>query len=98
MNAFGPYQLGDDGGVSSSTRAYMQWRRRRRGNERLEGYAAYVLGAASDAPELGALVGAETAAFDEAGNSSSFWRPVAIGVATGVLTFLINRWLERTFR
>lgn len=99
MDAFGPYRLGDSTG--GSARFYPQWRRRRQWTQRgLEGYAAFLMGAA---PEQGqglapGLVGAEVAAFDAEAHPGSFLRPVAIGVATGVLTFLINRWLERSLR
>jgi hypothetical protein len=48
----------------------------------------------TNGPEVGALVGAET--------SASFGdvalRSITISVATGVLTFLINHWLEKMLK
>jgi len=78
---------------------YDAQRRRRRwaqGNRGLQGYAEF-LGGASDA-EVGALVGAGTAAMSDSAGPSSAWRSIGIGVATGALTFLLNRYLERLFK
>ncbi len=40
------------------------------------------------------VVGAETAAFETGGAA----RAIAVGVATGVLTLLVNRWLEKLLK
>ncbi len=42
------------------------------------------------------LAGAEVAAGVEMGNSAA--RSILVGVATGVLTLLVNRWLERLLK
>ena len=92
MNDFGPYYLGD------SAEGYDRMRRRRQramGPRQLQSYASFLLGvdSASGSPDI---VAAETAAFSDTG--SSVLRPILIGVATGALTFLINRWLEKALR
>lgn len=98
MNAFGPYYaMGDDG---SSSRYYDSTRRRRswsmNGRQGLQGYAQFVLG--DTASDTATIAGAETAAFDQVGSGSSAARSIAIGVATGALTFLINHWLAKVLK
>ena len=99
MNAFGPYYaLGDNG---SSSRYYVNMRRRRswsmNGPRGLEGYAQFVLGDTASA-DTATIAGAEAAAFDQVGGGSSVARSIAIGVATGALTFLINHWLGKVLK
>lgn len=52
-------------------------------------YQEYLAGVAD---EVG---GGEVAAFQ---NTASASRSIAIGVTTGVLIFLVNRWLERLLK
>ena len=56
----------------------------------LMSYQEYLAGGA----EEGAA--AEVAAMTEA--SGGAWKAISVGVATGVLTLLINRWLERVLK
>lgn len=67
---------------ADSAQFYSQERRRR-----ARSYQAYLAG---DADDVGAIVGAETAAFSEGGA----WRSIGVGVATGALTYLATRILE----
>jgi hypothetical protein len=74
-------------------------RRRRawsmRSRQGLEGYAAFLAGEESVSPnELGSVVGAGTAAYETSAGVNPA-RAVFIGVATGALTFLVNRWLGK---
>lgn len=86
-----------------SNLTYMQHRRARAwaaGRHGLNGYAQFLAGygdASSDATAslaIGSVVGAETAELDSMGGDPA-WRAIAIGVSTGVLTFLLNRWLGK---
>lgn len=52
-------------------------------------YQAYLAGAADE------VIAAELAA---ASAPEGAWRAIGIGVATGVLTLLVNRWLERVLK
>jgi hypothetical protein len=65
---------------------YGQQRSRRR---RLS-YQAYLAGGVDE------VIAAEVAA--SASSSSTAMRAIGIGVATGVLTLLVNRWLERLLK
>jgi hypothetical protein len=81
----------------ASARYYDQMRRRRRwslnGRNGLQGYSAYLAGAGDD---IGSLVGATTAAYEsDSSPGASASRVIFIGVATGVLTFLVNRLLGK---
>jgi hypothetical protein len=83
---------------ATSANFYDQYRRRRRWslNSRngMQGYAAYLSGFGEGGDEISPLVGAATAAY-EADGRSDVARAVYIGVATGVLTFLVNRFLGK---
>ena len=46
--------------------------------------------------EVGAVVSSEVAAMQA--DTSSAWRAISIGVATGALTFVVTRLLERMFK
>ena len=70
---------------ADSDLTYMRHRRLRQ----LDGYGY------SAANYTGVAVGAEEAASLSEGVASSATRVIAVGVATGVLTFLVNRILER---
>lgn len=86
-------------GLSNSAMNYDMERRRRRwaqSNRGLSGYAAFLSGM-GDGEEIGAVVGAETGAFSDASGSSPL-RSIAIGVATGALTFMVNHWLGKMFK
>lgn len=75
----------------------MRRRRARWNGQGLQGYASFLLGDASlpGLEESGAIVGAsEAAGIDNIGGSSAA-RSIAIGVATGAITFLLNRWLAK---
>ncbi len=63
---------------------YTQTRRRRR--EQMS-YQAYLAGVEDE------LVAAETAAA-----MSPTTRAIVVGVVTGALTLIVNRWLERLFK
>lgn len=56
-------------------------------------YQAYLAGLTD--PELGAIVGGDVAAMSD--STSSAWRSIGIGVATGALTFLVTKLLESFF-
>lgn len=84
--------------MSSFNDDYDSRRRRRRwatGPQGLQGYAAFLAGDPGDpSAQVGAIVGAEEAAYlDQSGSSP--WRSIMIGVATGAATFLVNRWLGK---
>lgn len=87
---------------SNSAMYYDQARRKRawsmNGATGMQGYAQYLSGHMADGSvDVGAAVGAGTAVFDaESGDTAM--RAIAIGVATGVVTFLLNRWLESMFK
>lgn len=75
--------------IGDSATFYGQQRRRR--SRQQMSYQQYLAGGVED------IVGAEVAA-SSADHGSSAARAIAIGVATGVLTLLINRWLESALR
>jgi hypothetical protein len=87
-------------GQFENAKQYVEWRRRRRwsmGHGGLQGYAQFLGGGGGDpSAEVSSIIGAETAAMDSAGGDAAF-RAIAIGVTTGVVTFLINRWLGKVF-
>lgn len=99
MSAFGPYYR-----YADSDTGYVAMRRRRRwamgGRQGLQGYAAYLMGAdaggADAGAETSAIMGAEIGAYEDQGNSAL--RSIAIGAATGVVTFLLNRWLSKVLK
>lgn len=70
---------------SNSALFYDQTRRRRA----RQSYQDYLAGDVED------IAGSEVAASAAAANS--MWRSVGIGVATGVLTLIVNHWVEKTF-
>jgi len=72
---------------SDSARYYSQ---HRRGAQRRMSYQEYLAGA-----DLGPELGGQLAAADA---SSGVARSIAIGVATGALIFVVNRWLERLLK
>lgn len=79
---------------------YYDAMRRRRGwsmnsPQGLQGYSAFLAGDPGVPEELGAVVGAEAAAFEA---EPGIGRAVLIGVATGALTFLVNRWLGKVLK
>jgi hypothetical protein len=96
MHDFGPYAYGGDDG--SSSRFYDQMRRRRswsvNSRQGLSGYAAYLMGA-DPGVEMGALVGAGGAAAYDSAQGANAMNAILVGVTTGALTFLINRWLSK---
>ncbi len=90
-----------------SERYYDSMRRRRawsmNGPRGMQGYAAFLAGAedgtldVSPSSDVGSVVGAGTAAFESTTGASAA-KAILIGVATGALTFLVNRWLGRIFK
>lgn len=85
-----------------SSEGYMQQRRRRTWQEHAQerALAHYVSSSMSGYgdtiidPAISSIVGAEVAAEDSSGGAGPF-NSIAVGVATGVLTFLLNRWLGK---
>jgi hypothetical protein len=94
MDSFGPYSL------SGSTENYDRWRRRRqwsmRGPQGLRGYAEFLAGVDGGTvwPEAGGVIASQLSAV----GNSDWVRPIAIGVATSALAFMVNRWLGRVFK
>lgn len=55
-------------------------------------YQEYLAGGADE------VIAAEVAASSDSSGGSSAWRSIGIGVATGVLTLLVNRWLGQLLK
>ncbi len=84
---------------SSPAMQYDAHRRRRRweqGNRGLQGYADF-LTSVDPSTDAGAINGATSAAMADVAVPNA-WRSIAIGVTTGAITFLLNRFLERAFK
>jgi hypothetical protein len=85
-------------GNSAEYYSLMRARRRRwaMGPQGLSGYAQFLAGYGDTAADVSSVVGAETAAMDSAMGDTAL-RSIAIGVTTGVVTYLLNRWLGKVF-
>lgn len=86
----------------NSAADYVQSRRQRRwsmnGRNGFQGYAAYLAGEEPEYVSDGsAETGAGVAAYD-ASQGSTAMRSILIGVTTGALTFILNRWLGKVFK
>jgi hypothetical protein len=86
---------------TTSANYYVTERRRRRwemGHRGLAGYAQFLAGGmggmGDGSAAATAIIGAETAAMDSSSGDAAS-RAIFIGVTTGVLTFLLNRWLGK---
>lgn len=64
----------------------------------MQGYAAFLASGGmygdDSIADVSAVIGAEAAAIDSTAGDMA-WRSITIGVTTGVLTFLLNRWLGK---
>ena len=65
------------------------------GRRGLHGYAQFLAGYGDDSTvDVSAVVGAGAASMD-ASMGDTATRAIVVGVTTGVLTFLLNRWLGK---
>lgn len=95
------------GMFGNSAMTYDHMRRRRvrmswsmNGQQGLNGYAQYLAGYGDDATaaSVSSMIGAETAGEMDSASGDGTIRAITVGVATGVLTFLINHWLQKTLK
>lgn len=64
----------------------------------LHGYAQHLNGYGDTASTVSSMIGAETAGELDSASGDGTIRAITVGVATGVITFLLNRYLERLFK
>ncbi len=64
----------------------------------LQGYAGYLAGYGDSTADVSSIVAGEVAGEMDSASGDAVLRAIGVGVATGVITFLLNRWLEGMFK
>lgn len=64
----------------------------------LHGYAQHLAGYGDATADVSSIVAGEVAGEMDSSSGDATLRAIGVGVATGVITFLLNRYLERLFK